>query len=134
MITSGEVFVAQMYSSEALVAARDSGRPIEFIIPKEGSAMAIDSIAVLKAAKNKREAWAFIDFIFEINSNADLVTRLLTGPVVNGVQKRLPVDIRNHKGLFPSETELKAFEMMEDLGDATTQYDRIWSEIKSSSH
>ena len=134
MITSGEVFVAQMYSAEALVAARDSGRPIEFVIPKEGSAMAIDSIAVLKSAKNKAEAWAFIDFIFEINSNADLVTRLLTGPVVSGVQDQLPADIKNNKGLFPSEAELKSFEMMEDLGEATTVYDRIWSEIKSSSH
>jgi spermidine/putrescine transport system substrate-binding protein len=134
MITSGEVVMAQMYSAEALVAARDSGRLIEFVLPKEGAAMAIDSIAVLKSAKNKPEAWAFINFIFEISSNADLVTRLLTGPVVNGVQDQLPADIKNHKGLFPSELELKAFEMMEDLGDATTQYDRLWSEIKSSSH
>jgi spermidine/putrescine-binding protein len=115
MITSGEVFIAQMYSAEALVAARDSGRPIDFIVPKEGSAMAIDSIAVLKSAKNKKEAWAFIDFIFEINSNADLVTRLLTGPVVSGVQDHVPADIKNRKGLFPSDMELKTFEMMEDL-------------------
>lgn len=134
MITSGEVFMAQMYSAEALVAARDSGRPIEFVIPKEGSAMAIDSIAVLKSATNKAEAWAFIDFILEVSSNADLVTRLLTGPVVSGVQDQLPANIRSHKGLFPSEEQLKNFEMMEDLGDATTLYDRIWSEIKSSSH
>jgi spermidine/putrescine-binding protein len=134
MLTSGEVFMAQMYSSEALVAARDSGRPIEFVVPKEGSTLAIDSIAVLKSAKHKAEAWAFINFIFEMSSNADLVTRLLTGPVVSGIQEQLPADLKSNKCLFPSASELTTFEMMEDLGDATLLYDRIWSEFKSSSH
>lgn len=134
LIASGEVFLAQMYSGEALVAARDSGKPIKFIIPVEGATLAIDNLAVLKTAAHKDAAWEFINFLFEASSNIDFVTRTLAGPVVAGIREQLPENVRSNPSLFPSEAELKNCEMMEDLGETTATYDRIWSELKAASH
>jgi spermidine/putrescine transport system substrate-binding protein len=134
LLTAGEVLIAQMYSTEALVAARDSGKKIEFVIPKEGATVAIDNLVLLKGAPHPRAAYALMNFFYEKAVNADLVTRMFAGPVVAGVRDVLPPAVRDNKSLFPSEEELARCEMMEDLGAFTSQYDRAWSEIKAASH
>jgi spermidine/putrescine transport system substrate-binding protein len=134
LISSGEIFLAQMYSGEALVAARDSGKPIEFVIPKEGATIAIENVVIPNSSTRKPEATEFINFLFEESSNIDFVTRVLSGPVVAGIREKLPADVAGNPGLFPDEATLKNCEMMEDLGDFTAAYDRIWSEFKAAGH
>lgn len=134
LIASGEIMLAQMYSGEALIAARDSGKPIEFVIPKEGATIAIENLVVPTSSSRKAEAMEFINFLFEETSNIDFVTRVLSGPVVAGIRVKLPPEVGANMSLFPDDATLKNCEMMEDLGETTATYDRIWSEFKAAGH
>lgn len=134
LLTSGEVYLAQMYSQEALVAARDSGKKIEFVIPKEGATIAIDNMVILKDAPHVEEAHAFINFLLDSKINAAYVERTFSGPVVKDVKAALPKALQENQSLFPPEDVLARCEMMQDTGEATVLYDRIWTEVKASSH
>lgn len=133
-IVSGEVALAHMYGQEAIQASRESGGKVEFVIPKEGGTLAIDNLVLLKSAPHKEEAYQLMSFLLELKSNVDFVKRVSGGPVLKDTKGLLPVELQSHPGLFPPADVLSKCEMMQDLGDVTAQYDRIWSEIKVSSH
>jgi len=132
LITTGEVIMAHMYSGETMVAARDSGKPINFVIPKEGSVIAIDNMVIPRGAKHVDAAYAFINFFYQARVNADFVQRMFYGPIVRGAEAYLPAELKHHPILFPKDSTIQHFEMLNDLGDATPLYDRIWLEVKVS--
>lgn len=43
----------------------------------------------------------------------------------------LPPEIRSHPAVFPPPDVLERVELIQDLGEATVLYDRLWTEIKS---
>lgn len=134
LLGSGDVVIAQMYSGEASVAARDSGKKIEFVIPKEGATMAIDNAVVLKDAPHAEAAHALVNFFYDMATEVDFVTRTLSGPVLAGIKDQLPPAVQANPNLFPSPEALARCEMMQDLGDFTAAYDRVWQELKAASH
>ncbi len=134
LLTAGDVVIAQMFSGEASVANRDSGKKIEFIVPKEGATMAIDNAVILKDAPHSAEAHQLINFFYDMATDVDFVTRTLSGPVLAGIKDKLPPEVQANPNLFPSADALARCEMMQDLGPVTADYDRIWSELKAASH
>lgn len=134
LLASDEVMIAQMYSGEALSAGRDSGKQIDFVIPEEGAALAIDNVVILRDAPHVEEAYALMNYFFDVSANADFVSRTLSGPVVMGVREKLPKEAQANTTLFPSDEILAKCEMMQDLGASTAAWDRLWSEIKAASH
>ncbi len=134
LLGSGDVVLAQMYSGEASVAGRDSGKKIEFVIPSEGATMAIDNAVILKDAPHPDAAHALINFFYETATHVDFVTRTMAGPVLAGLRDKLPPELQANTSLFPSPEALAKCEMMQDLGDVTASYDRIWAELKAASH
>lgn len=133
-IKSGDVALAHMYSQEANLAARDSGGKVAFVVPKEGATMAIDNMVILKSAPHKEQAYKLMNFLLEAKVNADFVQRTLAGPVLTATKAALPPALQASPVLYPQPDIVAKFEMMKDLGDTTTLYDRIWSEVKVSSH
>jgi spermidine/putrescine transport system substrate-binding protein len=130
-LVNKEIAIAQTFSSDALQAAKRSKSKIEFIIPEEGSTRAIDNLVILKSAKNTKEGQELINFLIAEDSNLEFVEKNMGGPVVLATKKALPKDLATSQTLYPSDAVLKKLEPVYDVGEATRQYDRIWTEIKT---
>ena len=130
-ISKGDFWVSQMYSTDAL-QARAKGAPIEFVIPEEGTAMAIDNFAIPQTAKNIPAAHAFINFMANPQVHQKLVENIFVGPVIKNVQNLLPADLQKDKAIFPDASTLKKCEILKDIGSATTLMDQLWTELKVS--
>lgn len=130
-LSNKEVAVAQAYSSDALQAAAKSGGKIKFVIAEEGGASAIDNVAILKDAKNQEAAHQFINFVLSKEANSQFVKTVLGTPVVQGVREQLPKDLQDMAALFPTDSQLQKLEAIQDLGDKTELYDKIWTEVKT---
>lgn len=129
-LIQGDVVAAQMYSNEAL-RAEQTHPDIDFIIPEEGTTFAIDCMVILKTSQKKNEAHALIDFFLEPENNQKFVEELVAAPVIKGVAEKLPPKLRDNPIITkPGEIEKKT-ESLRDVGDATTIYDRLWTEIKA---
>ena len=130
-LVNKEIAVAQTFSSDALQAARRSKTKIEFIIPDEGGTRALDSLVVLKSSKNSKEAMELINFLISPEANLEFVQKNMGGPVVTATKAALPKDLSTSQTLYPSDATLKKLEPIEDVGEGTRLYDRLWTELKT---
>jgi spermidine/putrescine transport system substrate-binding protein len=126
-----EVAVAQSYSTDALQAARKSNGQIEYILPEEGGARAIDTVVILKTAQNVEGAHKLINYMLSSDVNVSFVTNVMGGPVLKATKEKLSVDLQNNASLFPTGNTLSKFEGITDVGTATKLYDDIWTLFKT---
>jgi len=131
LLVRGELAAAQIYSSDALQARRETGGRIEFVVPQEGGTMAIDNLVIPRGAPNPRAAHALINHLISAESNVTYVTSILAGPVVLKTMELLTPELRDNRGLFPPAEIMAKCEMVTDIGEATKLWDRAWTEVKA---
>lgn len=124
-LIAGDVWVAQLWNGDT-AQARTEQEAIQFVVPKEGSMIFLDSMAIPASAPHRRAAHAFLDFI-------------MRGDVAQGISAYTGYGSPNAVALAadptlpkpPAADELARLEYQEDLGAATEAWDRIWTEIKA---
>lgn len=125
-----EIALAHSYSTDALQAMIENPS-IQYIIPEEGSTKAIDNLVILKGSKNLEAAYSFLNFMLDVESNVEFVKKIRGGPILKSTRNLLPDDLKNNPTLFPEEKIQKRLERIQDLGDFTAKYDKLWTEIKT---
>jgi spermidine/putrescine transport system substrate-binding protein len=130
-LVNGETAVAHIYMSDALQARRKTGGKVEYIIPEEGATLWIDNLVIPKGAANVKEAHEFINYLLDANSNVATVKSVLVAPVNKGAKRLLPTELQSDPAMFPSLDVMTKLEMLQDLGDAITAWDRVWTEVKA---
>ena len=128
-----EAAIGVIYSGEAIYTQKENP-DLEYVIPKEGSNVWIDSWVIPKNAKHKENAEAFINFLCRPDialMNFDYITY----STPNTAARELIEDpeIRNSQIAFPEDSELDRCETFHYLGtDAEEIYNQLWREVKSS--
>jgi spermidine/putrescine transport system substrate-binding protein len=123
--SSGELFVVQGYGENVFKEADESMKKnIDFIIADTGGTMHMDSLVILKDAKNKDLAYKFINYIHEPATYAKICDDLRFPSINVGAR----VIIKEKP--FYSFEELKKCELQEDLGTGIELWNRIWQEIR----
>jgi spermidine/putrescine transport system substrate-binding protein len=130
-LVNGETAVAHAYMSDALQARKQTGGKIEYIIPEEGATLWIDNLVIPKGATHVEEAHALINFLLEAHSSAATVMSVFVAPTGKDTLALLPTELQNDPALFPKGAVLEHLEMLQDLGDSLSQWDRIWTEVKA---
>ncbi len=129
---SGEAALGVIYSGEAIYTQSENP-DLEYVIPKEGSNLWIDSWVIPKNAKNKENAEAFINFLCRpeiAKMNFDYITY----STPNTAARDMIEDnaIRNSTIAFPDASELNRCETYQYLGTKFDEiYNKLWREIKS---
>lgn len=126
-----EAALAVIYSGEAITCQLENP-DLEYVIPKEGSNMWIDSWVIPKNAKNKENAEAFINFMCRpdiAKMNFDYITYSI--PNEEG-RKLLAPEYRNNPIVFPDDKALENCETFKFLGDENDAiYNELWRQVKS---
>jgi spermidine/putrescine transport system substrate-binding protein len=121
---AGEFLVVQGYQENIFLELDEAGKKdVEFFIPKEGSAMYMDNMVLLKDAKNKDLAYTFMNYIHEPKVYAQIVDFLML-PSINVPARALRTKKPNYE-----IADLERSEFKEDLGEALKDYNKIWQEI-----
>lgn len=127
-----EAAIGVIYSGEAIYSQRENP-DIEFVIPKEGTNVWIDSWCILKDAPNKENAEKFIDFLCRPEI-ALMNFEYITYSTPNEEARKLieEDDIRNSEIAFPDLSKYEHLETFRYLGeDADKLYNAFWKEVKS---
>ncbi len=127
-----EAAIGVIYSGEAIYTQLENPN-LEYVIPKEGSNVWIDSWVIPKNAKHKENAEAFINFLCRPDI-AKMNFDYITYSTPNTAARELIEDpaIRNSKIAFPDVSELERCETFQFLGDKNDAiYNKLWREIKS---
>ena len=132
LLLSGEVVIAQTYSSDALKARKLSAGKIDFVIPKEGTSLWVDCLVIPKGSPHQKEAHQLINFFLQARVAASRTENFFVSPVVKGVRGLLPAALQKDPILFPPPARWKEFESIRDLEEKGTEWDRVWTEVKAS--
>ena len=128
-----EAALGVIYSGEALYC-QEENPDLEYVIPKEGSNLWIDSWVIPKNARNKENAEAFINFLCRPDI-AKMNFEYITYSIPNSAGRALIEDdwMRNSTIAFPDISQLKNCETFRFLGDENEViYNELWREVKSS--
>ena len=129
---SNEAAIGVIYSGEAIYTQSENPN-LEYVIPKEGSNVWIDSWVIPKNAQNKENAEAFINFLCRPDI-AKMNFDYITYSTPNTAARELIEDdaIRNSTIAFPDASELERCETFNYLGTKFDNiYNELWREIKS---
>lgn len=127
-----EAAIGVIYSGEAIYTQRENEN-LEYVIPKEGTNVWIDSWCILKDAPNKENAEKFIDFLCRPDI-ALMNFEYITYSTPNTEARKLIEDeaIRNSEIAFPDLSKYDNLETFKYLGeDADKIYNELWKEVKS---
>lgn len=128
-----EAAIGVIYSGEAIYTQRENP-DLEYVIPKEGTNVWIDSWVIPKNAPNRENAEKFIDFMCRPDI-ALLNFEYITYSTPNDGARDLIEDeqIRNSEIAFPdlnSYGHLETYTWLGDDGDSL--YNELWKEVKSN--
>ena len=127
-----EAAIGVIYSGEAIYTQAENPN-LEYVIPKEGSNLWIDSWVIPKNAQHKENAEKFINFLCRPDI-AKMNFDYITYSTPNTGARKLIEDpaIRNSKIAFPEPEDLVNCETFRFLGDKYDAiYNQLWREVKS---
>ena len=128
-----EAAIGVIYSGEAIYTQRENP-DLEYVIPKEGTNIWIDSWVIPKNAKNKENAEKFIDFMCREDialKNFEYIT--YSTPNTAAQANIEDEDIKNSKIAFPDFSEYNNLETYDYLGvDGDNLYNEYWKQVKSA--
>ncbi len=128
-VCSGSAALAMVYSGDGIYTAENDSN-VEFVIPNEGSNLAVDCFVVLKTSKHTAEAEQFINFMLR----SDIAKRNSeeTGYSTTNIKAKELMDpeMLADKRRYPDETFLdeKCEEFITLNND---DFNRAWDEIKA---
>lgn len=129
-VLDGSVRAAMVYSGEAGRGMAEDPATT-YVIPREGSMIWVDSLAILARAPHRALAEQFINFVLEPEIGAR-ISNAFRFSTPNARARPLidPALLRN-PALYPPEETVQRLEFLRDLGANTRLYDQIWTAVKS---
>lgn len=130
ILVAEDANIGVVYSGDAgvIMSLNDD---FKYSIPKEGTNLWIDLMAIPKSAQNPELAYEFINFLLRPDIQARNAEYLQYSTISLEAKKMLPDEIKNNPALYPPEEDLKNTEVFTDPTDVIELYDRIWTEVLS---
>jgi len=124
------VRAAVVYSGEAARGCVDDKETI-YLLPREGSQIWQDNLAVLAQAPHRDLAEKFINHMLDAQVGARISNFTLFATPNKAAREFIrPADLKN-PAIYPPPEVMPRLEFLKDLGDRTRLYDEIWTQIKS---
>ncbi|MDB5526178.1 MAG: spermidine/putrescine transporter substrate-binding protein PotF [Rhizobium sp.] len=126
---SGDVLQAKSRAEEA-----KNGIEIKYVIPKEGTYMWFDNLAIPADAKNVDEAHAFINYLMkpEVIAKASNYVQYANGNLAS--QKLIDQSVLKNPAVYPDETTMKKLFSISPYGPKEQRVlNRLWTQIKTGS-
>jgi len=136
-LANGDICVAVGYNGDVLQArdrAREAGKGIEikYTVPKEGSILWFDMLAIPKDAPNPDSAYAFINYVITPRVIADISNFKRYANADAQAQSLLDPSVRDDPAIYPpAEQRQKLAVQLADSTDQTRAITRVWQKFKT---
>jgi len=122
--------VGMAYNGDAVRGMRDDPDTYYFI-PREGSEIWLDNLAVPARAPHRDMAEKFINYILDAKIGAQVSNFNQYATPNQAALEFINADDRKNPVIYPPPDVMKKLEFVKDLGPRTAWYDELWTSIKS---
>jgi spermidine/putrescine transport system substrate-binding protein len=130
-LIGGDLSICMTYSALGNLLPTDSPH-LKYVIPKSGSSLWTDTMAIPAKAPDPEAAHAWINFMLEPENAAVAAQELKLGTPNKAAFKLLPSEFRANKTLYPTAEMIKNSEGIQPVGKALELYDKYWTELRSA--
>ena len=136
-LANGDLCVAVGYNGDILQArdrARDAnkGVDIKYIVPKEGSILWFDMLAIPKDAPHPDAAYAYLNYIMDPKVTADISNFKRYANANAASAPYVQDSVKNDPGIYPPpELRQKLAVQLADSPDQTRAITRLWQKFKT---
>jgi spermidine/putrescine transport system substrate-binding protein len=121
--------VGMAYNGDAVRGMRDDPDTYYFI-PREGSEIWVDNLAVPARAPHRDMAEKFINYILDAKIGAQVSNFNQYATPNQAALEFINADDRKNPVIYPPPDVMKKLEFVKDLGPRAAWYDELWTSIK----
>jgi spermidine/putrescine transport system substrate-binding protein len=121
---------AIVYSGEAARGMTEDPDTTYFI-PKEGSQIWVDNLAILAKAPHRELAEKFLNFVLEPEIGAKISNYTQFSTPNAAARSNIKPELLANPSIYPDEETMKKLEFLKDLGKETRIYDQLWTQVKA---
>jgi spermidine/putrescine-binding protein len=130
LLATGETVLAHGYSGDFFMAAVEAEQ-IGYAIPKEGATIWTDNLCIPKTANSQYTAEVFINYLLRPEVSAKISNYTWYASPNDAAKQFISTEILEDPAIYPPQEVMDKLEFIRDVGESTTLYDRIWTEIKT---
>ena len=136
-LANGDLCIAVGYNGDVMQArdrAREANKGIEvkYYVPKEGSILWFDMLAIPKDAPDPDSAYAYLNYIMTPQVIADISNFKRYANANTASQPLVSESVRNDPGIYPPpEQRQKLAVQLADSADQTRAITRVWQRFKT---
>jgi spermidine/putrescine transport system substrate-binding protein len=130
LLAAGETLLAHGWSGDFFMAAEEAEN-VWYVIPEEGGVIWADNLAIPKTAPSQYTAEVFIDYLLRPEVGAKVSNYTWYASPNKAAEEFIDAEILEEPAIYPPPEVMDRLEFIRDVGEATTIYDRIWTEIKA---
>jgi spermidine/putrescine transport system substrate-binding protein len=131
LVQNGDLLLGHVFSGDAFLAL-SADDDLDYIIPKPGATRWTDNMCIPNGAEHPDNAHKFINYILDAKVGAALSNYTYYNtpneaalPMIDDALKKLP-------GYQLGPEVFDRLQVIEDVGEATRKYSRLFTEVKSS--
>ena len=131
LVQNGDLLLGHVFSGDAFLALSEND-DLDYIIPKPGATRWTDNMCIPNGAEHPDNAHKFINYILDAKVGAALSNYTYYNtpngaalPMIDDALKKLP-------GYELGPEVFDRLQVIEDVGEATRKYSRLFTEVKSS--
>lgn len=129
-VLSKVVKMAVVYNGDAVRGMKEDAETY-FFVPREGSEIWVDCLAIPAKAPHRDMAEAFINYVLEPRIGAKLSNFNQYATPNKASLEFIAADDLKNTAIYPTPGQMKTLEFIRDLGAKTPWYDELWTAVKS---
>jgi len=131
MLVAGDADIVQEWNGDINQVMHDD-KDLDYVVPKEGTNLFIDNLAIPKDAPHPNNALAFINHILDAPVEAEICNTIHYATPNAAARKLLSPEEQNNKTIYPPPEVIAKGEQLRDLGDLVKLYDKAWTEVQAA--
>jgi spermidine/putrescine transport system substrate-binding protein len=131
LVQNGDILLGHVYSGDGFLAIAEN-KELDYAIPEEGATRWTDTMAIPVGAEHVDNAYKFINYILSAKAGASLTNYTYYGSPNEAARPMIKEEILDDPRIYPPPEVFKRLEVIEDIGEATREYERIFTEVKSA--
>jgi spermidine/putrescine transport system substrate-binding protein len=131
LVVGGDLALTLIYSGDAFTGIAENEN-LAYAIPQEGATRWTDNMAIPQGAPHPDVAHEFINYILDAEVGAELSNYTYFGTPNEAALPMIDEEARNDPTIYPPPEQFERLAVLEDLGEATRDYERRFTEIKSA--
>lgn len=121
---------AVVYNGDAVRGMKEDPETVYFV-PKEGSVLWVDNLAVLAKAPHRDMAEKFINYLLEPEVGAKLAAFSQYASPNQAAKPLISQEDLKNTAIYPPEEIMPKLQYIEDVGSKSRLFDEIWAQIKA---